>query len=323
MPNFPFNPVIHPARSWQEEAAPEPPVSERTAESPEMDDPYYQTRLAVVAQINRDREANGLGPVEFDLLSSQVGDRHCQQMAARKYLSHWNQQGLLPYHRYHLAGGLDYVQENASQVKIFSIDPDPIPTDPEAILPHLLEAHERMVNEEPPLDGHRQNILGPAHTHVGIGFAVVGGDLAMTQLFLNRYVRLEGPFPLELPRRSIEVRGEVLQEDFGPFYSVLFYEGALQQRTVEQLNQTYSYTDPAGRPCTKVPPWRMSFNRGRRQFRFAIPAGNCGPGYYRMMLWVRKPANIIPYRVVPGVPARVNTKDGIGCAGWVFRKEEG
>jgi hypothetical protein len=65
----------------------------------------------------------------------------------------------------------------------------------------------------------------------------------------------------------------------------------------------------------------MSFDRGRGRFRFAIPVGNCGPGYYRMMLWVRKPANVIPYRLVQGVTARVDTKNGVGCAGWVFRKE--
>jgi len=77
--------------------------------TPTVDDPYYETRLALVAQINRDRGANGVGPVEFDALSSRVGDQHCQEMAARQYLAHWNLQGQLPYHRYHFAGGRDHV----------------------------------------------------------------------------------------------------------------------------------------------------------------------------------------------------------------------
>jgi hypothetical protein len=285
-----------------------------------INDPYRQTRLAVIAQINRDRTAHGAGAVEFDQLASQVGDRHCQEMAARKFLSHWNLRGLLPYHRYHLAGGRDYVQENASRVTVFSVDPNPIPTDPEGILPPLLDAHRRMVEEKPPLDGHRRNILDPAHTHVGIGFAVVGGELAMTQLFVNRYVRFESEFPLELPPRSIEVRGEILRRDFGPYYCALFYEGPAMPRTVEELNRTYAYTDPAGEPCSKVSPWEMSFDRGRGRFRFTIPVGNCGPGFYRMMLWVRTPINAIPYRLSPGMAARVDTKLGTGCAGWVFEK---
>lgn len=305
----------------QEEQSQEPAISNRAAESPELDDPYYQTRLAIVEQINRDRAANGAGPVEFDLLSSQVGDRHCQEMAARQYLSHWDLRGLLPYHRYHLAGGRDYVQENASHVTVYSADPAPIPTDPQDIVPQLLEAHQRMVNEKPPLDGHRRNILDPAHTHVGIGLGVVRGHLGMTQLFVNRYVRLERPFPLQLPRRSIEVRGEVLREDFGPYYCILFYEGVIQPRTVEQLNRTYAYTDPPGKECSKVPPWRMSFSRGSGRFRFSIPVRNCGPGTYRMMLWVSNPVSKIPYDLFPARGGRVDTKNGIGCAGWVFQKE--
>jgi len=240
MSNHLLSSAIRLGRPLQEQTTPEQPVSDNAAESLATDDPYYQTRLAVVAQINRDRAANGVGPVEFDQLSSQVGDQHCQEMAA--------------------------------------------------------------------------------HTHVGIGLGVVAGELAMTQLFVNRYVRFEAPFPLELPNRSIEVRGEILKEDFGPFYCILFYEGALQPRTVEQLNQTYSYTDPSGQPCSKVPSWQMSFDRGRGRFRLAIPVGNCGPGYYRMMLWVRRPVESIPYQLPMGL-TQIDTKNGIGCAGWVFRKE--
>jgi len=295
-------------------------VQETNALSPFLDDPYYGTRHSVVAQINRDRAANGVGPVEFDALSSRVGDQHCQEMAARQYLAHWNLQGQLPYHRYHFAGGRDHVQENASRVTVFSNDPSPIPTRPEEILPQLLEAHARMIGEKPPLDGHRKNILDPAHTHVGIGLAVVGGELTMTQLFVNRYVRLQ-ELPVTLPRRSIEVAGEVLPKDFGPYYCALFYEGPLRPRTVAELNQTYAYLDAGGDTCSKTAPWHMRFDRGRGRFRFAVPVGNCGPGSYHLLLWVRRPSNIIPYEISPGVAYQVDTKFGIPCAGWGFRKE--
>src|SRR3990167_543330 len=85
-----------------------------------MDDLYYEARLAVAEQISKDRTMAGLGPVELDLFTSRVGDQHCQEMAARRYLSHWNLRGLLPYHRYHLAGGRDHVQENLSRTTVIS-----------------------------------------------------------------------------------------------------------------------------------------------------------------------------------------------------------
>ena len=285
-----------------------------------MDDPYYETRQAAVAQINRDRAANGLAPLEFDWLASQVGDQHCQEMAARRYLSHWNLRGLLPYHRYHFAGGRDHVQENSSRMTVISSARHPIPTEPDEILPHLLQAHERLVNEKPPLDGHRKNILDPSHTHVGIGLAVVGGELTMTQQFVNRYVRLK-ELPETLTKRSIEVEGEVLQKDFGPYYCVLFYEGVPRPRTVEELNQTYAYTDMDGETCGKTPPWEMGFDRGRRRFRFSTAVRNRGPGYYHLLLWVRRPIKDIPYEIYPGGSFQIETKFGIPCAGWVLRQE--
>jgi len=83
------------------------------------DDPYYEARQALVRRINADRAAAGLEAVEYDPLASQVSDQHCQEMAGNDYLSHWNLRGLLPYHRYHFAGGRDHLQENLSRMMVF------------------------------------------------------------------------------------------------------------------------------------------------------------------------------------------------------------
>src|ERR1043166_9313037 len=116
------------------------------------DDPYHQAREIVVRRINSDRAAAGLGSVELDELSSQVADAHCQEMAANQYLSHWNLRGLLPYHRYHFAGGRDYVQENLSRMTVFSSLPNPISTAPEDVAQSMLNAHQRFIDERLPLD---------------------------------------------------------------------------------------------------------------------------------------------------------------------------
>lgn len=283
-----------------------------------LDDPYYEVRSAVVAQINRDRAVAGLAAVEFDPLASQVGDLHCQEMAAHRYLSHWNLRGLLPYHRYHLAGGRDHVQENSSRLSVVSADRFPISTQPQDILPNLLHAQARFLAEQPPSDGHRKTLLDPAHTHVGIGFAVVEREFTTTQLFLNRYVRLQ-EFPEALPAKSISVRGELLGKDYGPYYCVLFYEGTPRPQTAAELNQTYAYSDMTGELCSKVPPWEMRLDRTHGQFHFSVPVKNCGPGFYHLLFWVRRPIGSIPYQIYAGQGYRVDTQEGIPCAGWIFR----
>lgn len=283
-----------------------------------QDDPYHPVRLAVIEQINRDRRAAGLEAVEFDRLSSQVCDQHCHEMAAHGYLSHWNLRGLLPYHRYHFAGGRDYIQENLSRLTMLSTRPDPISTAPEDVLEHLLAAHRRFMEENPPLDGHRRTILDPSHTHVGIGLAVVGGNLTMGQEFINRYATME-PLPETLPRGSLRIEGTVLTPDYGPYYCALFYDGWPQPRTVEELNRTYAYEDMSGTIAARVPPWQMSFNPSNGRYRFALPASAMGPGYYHLVFWVRRPVRSIPYALTSPGAYQVDTALGVPCAGWVFR----
>ena len=83
-------------------------------------------------------------------------------------------------------GGTDYVQENISVRDVTPAQSAP----PSAtwVIADALDLHAGMMAERPPNDGHRRNILNPAHTHVGIGLAVDGSGLRMTEEFLNRYV---------------------------------------------------------------------------------------------------------------------------------------
>ncbi len=284
-----------------------------------LDDPYYDVRRAVVDRISRDRVAAGLSPVELDEFSSRVADRHCQEMAGHRYLSHWNLRGLLPYQRYHLAGGRDHIQENLSRMTVVSTNRFPIGTQPAEVLPHLLRAHERFLEETPPWDGHRKNILDPVHTHVGIGLAVVGGEFTMAQQFVNRYAQLDR-LPEALPGGSIHVAGEILRKDYGPYYCVLFYEGRPRPRAVPELEETYAYTDMDGETCGTVPPWEMVFDGSRGRFRFSLRARNCGPGFYHLVLWVRREIRSIPYQLYPGGSFRIDTKGAVPTAGWIFQQ---
>ena len=283
------------------------------------DDPYFGLRRAVLDAVTRDRRAAGVAPVEYDALCSQVEDAHCLELAEVQYLSHWNQRGELPYHRYHAAGGRDYVAENVSRTTVISLDPNPIPTDPEGLLPMALGAHQRMVDERPPLDGHRQNILDPMHTHLGVGLAVVGGEFVLGQLFLNRYVRL-GPLPELLPGSgSFRVEGEVLANGWGPYYCAVFYEGELRPRTAAELEKTYAYEDMTGTTIQKIPPWEMQFNASSRRCSFTVRVNPRAEGLYHLVMWVSRPARDIPYTLTGPGAYSVDTSKAAPCASWVFR----
>ncbi|MSO21072.1 MAG: hypothetical protein EXQ56_11540 [Acidobacteria bacterium] len=178
-----------------------------------------------------------------------------------------------------------------------------------------------MVDEQPPLDGHRQNILAPFHTHVGVGLAVVGGEFTLGQLFLNRLVRLD-PLPATLPLpNSFRVEGEVLASGYGPYYCAVFYEGELRPRTAAELDKTYAYEDMTGVMVQKIPPWEMQFNSASKRFSFTVRINPRAVGLYHMVLWVSRPARDIPYTLGGPGAYSVDTNKGAACASWVFRAE--
>ncbi|HVY28532.1 MAG TPA: CAP domain-containing protein [Polyangiaceae bacterium] len=119
--------------------------------------------------INRDRAAAGLEPVALDPTAAIGAERHARDMAEHGYTAHWGSDGSVPEQRYTEAGGTDLVQENVACL----FDGVPRELDPNPHYdPALLEQLEKMfMDEVPPNDGHRKNILKPGHQRVGIGLA--------------------------------------------------------------------------------------------------------------------------------------------------------
>jgi uncharacterized protein YkwD len=119
--------------------------------------------------INRDRDAAGLEPVELDSISSIGAERHARDMAKHGFTAHWGTDGSVPEQRYTEAGGTDLVQENVAC--LFDGVPRDLDDSPR-FDPALLEQLQKMfMDEVPPNDGHRRNILKPGHHRVGIGLA--------------------------------------------------------------------------------------------------------------------------------------------------------
>jgi uncharacterized protein YkwD len=129
-----------------------------------------EARRYMLALINRDRASQGLGPVELDEgPPTAAGQAHAEDMVRLGYLGHWGSDGSVPEQRHTEAGGSDMVLENAlcfTDEAKRTADPKPL------IDPKQIERAESLFFDEvPPNDGHRKNILKPAHTKVGIGAA--------------------------------------------------------------------------------------------------------------------------------------------------------
>lgn len=224
-----------------------------------------EVEKAVLDLINRDRTAQGLKPVVWDQVAADAARAHAQEEADYGYISHWTMEGVKPQQRYTLAGGLDAVQENQSVTLWVNDGFKGISK--EELYQVVSEHQSAMLNEQPPEDGHRKNILNPHHTGVGIAIAVGKYGVAMAQEFTNHYLELEPVPKTAAPGAKITLTGKV-PEGYSITAVYAFWEALPQPLTKDELMQTHSYGDP---PADNLYFWAKPQAKG---YYIATPTGN-------------------------------------------------
>jgi len=155
-------------------------------------DRWSREKRALLARMNRDRVAAGLSPLGYEPRGALVGDLFCLDMAMSRSVGHFDSEGRPPYVRWALAGGVDYHAQNTVAIS------DTSGRFTESVDELLLRAHDSMMAERPPRDGHRRLILDETMTHVGIGLARIGGQFRMSQEFARRLMEW-----IDLPPRPL------------------------------------------------------------------------------------------------------------------------
>ena len=225
--------------------------------------------------INQSRTEHGLSVVEWDHFAAQIGTEHSIEMVTNVYLSHWNLSGFGPDIRYSLAGGTEWVQENVYSYWQRYDNGQPIPFDDWETI--IREAHNSLMNSQ----GHRDNILSPEHTHVGVGMAYdfEKGEFRLAQEFINHYIEIDPISRSANPGDIVSISGRIQPGCNEPLIN-LVYEQFPQSMTVQELNQTSTYSSPS-----KFVEYYSSDIRGDGNFVSEIALGN-DPGLYHILIWV-------------------------------------
>lgn len=108
----------------------------------------------ILELVNQERDAAGVAPLAFNAQLSAAAQGHSQDMADNNFIEHTGSDGSSPSDRAQQAGyPSSFVGENIAAGQS-------IPED----------AMSSWMNETPPNDGHRQNILNPDYREIGIGY---------------------------------------------------------------------------------------------------------------------------------------------------------
>jgi hypothetical protein len=242
-------------------------------------------REYVLALVNRDRKDHGLPEVERDEIAERAAQQHADDMASLGYTAHWGSDGSVPEERYTLAGGDQFVQENAA---CFGDGvARKLVREPRFSAAQLERIEAAFMGEKPPADGHRRNILKDGHTSLGIGLSQPAGipDPCMAQEFVDE----RGEYAA-LPKTArlgsvLTISGEVKEpSEFGGVG--LSRIEPRKPRSARELNRTSSYPIPQ--------PFILYFPKGFRtpkevkldgkHFSIDVPL-NAGRGRYGVSIW--------------------------------------
>jgi hypothetical protein len=278
-----------------------------TQEMPPQRDPRLtlnrqQARIYMVELINKDRAAEQLPPVILDMVASEAGQAHTEEMVANGYHGHWGMDGKKPPERYTEGGGRDYDMENAwfSGFKEGGkAKPD---QDPYFSKEELEKAEYTFICEKPPMDGHRKNILTPQHNGVGICLSRATGHdyhfrMALTQEFVNHYGTY-APMPYQATFGDVVTVAGQLYPGLRLHDITVFREDLPKPMTIDELNATYSYPFPPKAAVYFPPPFRsevpisVTETQQGQQFSLQIPIEKKlgGEGLYSIGIWAI-PAN--------------------------------
>ena len=135
---------------------------------------------AVFERINRDRRDHGLSSVAWDERAAAVARRTTRRQVEERTDGHFLLDGLPPYARLSAGAVFGMGAENAAA---FISDTGRLHDGAESL---ALRSHAAMMEERPPHDSHRRAVLDAAATHVGIGWAMDGGEFRLGVEFTAR-----------------------------------------------------------------------------------------------------------------------------------------
>ena len=253
----------------------------------------------VLDLINKDRADYGLAAVTLG--ANQAAQKHADDMLVGFFLSHWGTDGLKPYMRYTLEGGVNYDMENSAYSGWYDKSENPDRYVALDVKQGLQQLEYAMMYDDAGSDwGHRDNILNKWHKNVNIGIAYDGHRLAFVEDFEGDYVQFnQAPALLQ---GTLSISGRVV---LGVIDAVAIYYDPVPHAWTQQglLNGPHSYSlgdrvgyvvspPPPGYFYTNLPPdaiqagvWNVS-SAGDFSIKADLNAVlKRGPGVYTVVIW--------------------------------------
>lgn len=169
---------------------------------------------AILDLVNQERAIAKANPLQRDDTLQTTARGHCDDMFLRNYFAHDDPDGF---------SAADRISESHRQ--LIGLTGENIWMGVNVDLSDQKKAAASIVSDLMHSAGHRQNILNPAYTHIGVGVAIKGRDVKATQNFATIVALTKQAVPLQvhggegLDLTAQPVSGEVPPDRFEFFSS--------------------------------------------------------------------------------------------------------
>lgn len=251
-----------------------------------------QARDYVLLLINAERTKNHLKPLKIDSTANLAAQKHCNEMATLGYFSHWNVSGKKPWERYNEVGGVHNVGENLALMGV-------LPKGELFSTKNIYTLHNDFMNELPPEDGHKQQILRPEHTNVGIGLSYSKNKsgrsfLYLVQEFIDIYGEYQPVDKIINRGKPFEIRGKFFP---GVKFEQISIDWEPKPRKIAPslLKNTGSYSEGIDLVSTislESDPEYVDLSMNKRQQIFSVkvqPDNHWKPGLYYIKIYAKLP----------------------------------
>ena len=212
----------------------------------EEESEIYQYMLDL---INEDRQNAGLSPVTMG--SNAAALSHAQDMFDNYFVAHWGTNGLKPYIRYTISGGLNYEMENSAYTGWYDPAEDESKYGDLDIKQALYDLQYAMMNDDGPTWGHRNNIINKYHDKVNMGIVYDDKRLALVQQFEGNFI--EYFEPPSISGSTLTIGGSILEGKLKSV-NICFDELPVPLTPDELLNGPYHSYSLGGRVGYVVSP---------------------------------------------------------------------
>lgn len=193
--------------------------------------------------INADRQSAGLNPVA--LAYNAAAQKHARDMFDNYYASHWGTDGLKPYIRYTIAGGLNKEGENSAYSGWFNPSDNANNYQTINVRDEIAALEYTMMYDDTASNwGHRDTITNKHYTKVSMGIVYDNKRVALVQQFESDYVELYNA-PI-ISGGNLSLLGRLTSANIKINNISIAYDPPSQKLTNAQLTTNAAYTDGYG-----------------------------------------------------------------------------